>query len=476
MGSRLRSIHRLWLITIAVSLIIAGLSAYALRDGTIHDVVAQLQHFKNTFDSTTVSNALTEAARAQGQVPVSTLGPQISGPGVPDMQVDPNAMVAPRGEVAVATLAQAKSRQTAGQTPIGVVDPASLGKAIAFRLARASEPGPLLLQSVELLPTALSEKDAQLLLDAEDARLKSVSTRKTLVTAQADQERLEELYEARAKWHAPVKVLKRTREERDEARKTRSDAQIAWETASNIYQEEAKAALALKTEATQQGPLGMALAKVTMARVAGKPPLVLKVPTKLKETNVQVPPLAGIELSRVEQSFLWSTISDETPDNAIEHARRSFTVFSRTIELGGVRISSAWVLQAGVLLLPLLLWILTRRCRTATRGYDPFAKHESLPQVGMRSDALNLILTSLLPGAVALECSYTQWRLQQWPLVSVPCALAAVLLGIRVQGKLRELRELQAAVVRSISVPPNAPLSITPLPPAPELTNPDKRS
>ena len=182
------------------SLILAVLATYALRDGAIHDVVHELQRFEQTFDSATVSQALTNAARIQGQVPLSQVAAAIVGPGVPDMQFASSAVALPRGEVKVETLAEAKKRQEAGDASIGVLQGEALGKALAFLIARAAEAGPLLLQSIELLPTALSEKDAQLLLDAEDARLATVSTQKTLVAAQEEQERLETLYEQRSKF------------------------------------------------------------------------------------------------------------------------------------------------------------------------------------------------------------------------------------------------------------------------------------
>jgi hypothetical protein len=336
---------------------------------------------------------------------------------------------------------------------IAVLDPAALGDALSWRLARMGKEGErYTLARVELLERVTSEGAVSRERAVEKARRALIAAEETLRDAAALSEKKEDLYESRKKWRATWKVLQRTNEERLEAKKKLDEAQAVRDAAHSSYEGLAKAAEKLDAQPGGLSEQGAARATLAPTEGSGKP-LELVAAAALELRSAPVPRITGADFPVSRASDLWPAIKDGNADQAIAVVRDRFSWHYAYVEIGGIKLGGMTLVQlAPLLLLPCLL-VLIRRSRNVSGSYNPFDRDAaSLPRVGL--GPLNLIVLVLLPLGGSALCAMSLMQLGQVPVIPVLIGLGSIALGGMAHSALRELLDLRDAVQRSHSAPP----------------------
>lgn len=455
MREHIRAAQRLWFLVVALSGLLTAIAIYGMGDAAIHAAVEELTAFESRFDSDAVSASLSETARAQGVLPLQELAKHITGPGVPDTSAA-GGQVAPMGLVKVQTIDQALALSAGGTVELTRVDPALLGKALAFRLARAGIAESVVLTRVALSGTGVTPDDAAKLIVAESRRKRSLRSRRELNAATAVRDRLIELYKLRVKWKAHRRVLRKTREKLAKAKAARNEAHATWKTDFDAYQSAAELALALPANSQTPGRANMALVTATFARANGRE-LELAVPVSLSAMTATLPPLTGVAFPATKTAELWNTLKDLSPGAAVLRAQESFGPVSKPLTVFGISTTTATALQFLPFVLPILLGLLLQRCRRTAASYNPFSNAGQLPSLGLGSSAIDVGTLVAVPTLAGAACALCLFKLGHVPFGASAAALASFGIGIWAFRSVVELRDLLAAIVRQ-SQPPR-PLS-----------------
>jgi hypothetical protein len=313
---------------------------------------------------------------------------------------------------------------------------------------------PAVLESLELRPAEVNDRDLELDAEVAKLRLEQLSAAATTVDLTKKLEAAEQLLEQRKKWKLPWKVLAKTNEARKEA-KSALDAQKR-----SLKDIDARYEAAVKRAERPRKLLGhppipdYGVAHVVVEQ-AGKP-REYDVPLKLAVRAVPVPALAGGELREVEAAGLWQEVQGMSAGDASQAVRAHFNWHYRYVEVAGLKVGGMTVLQLLPCVLPLLLYFLLRRMRAVAGTYNPFGTQVTagLPRVGFGGRALDALVLVVLPLLAACCAAASLLLVGQVPALPVLTAVLCLLLGGWAFIKLGELQSLMQDVVRSHSNPP----------------------
>jgi hypothetical protein len=430
----------------------------------------ELTGFASAFKQSELEKSLLDYARAQGTIQVADIQRGISGPQVPRVQLSKTAApIPPLAEIHLRTLGEVRQYAQPGSTlDIGVLTPAPLAAAIAWRLARVTPAPPRYeLTGITLEPAKYTPEDIALEAEIGKSRVETSAAEKAAADAEKKLAISEEIFEARRKRKLPWKILVKFDEARKLARTTLTEKQQILEQTRTRYEDQVKRAQATAAKpavASGRLPTPYALAQVTLSAEAGTL-TTLRIPVALEIRKAKLPALAGTSFTATREAGLWETAKDQTAEQAIALTRSKFTWHYRYADLGGVRVGGMTLLQVLPCVLPLLLLALLSRIRRVSGTYNPFGTtlEQKLPRVGLGSRSLELAVLVLLPLAAVVLVSFALWAVSQIPVLPAIAALAALGLGGYAFVELGSLQELLEAVVRSHSNPPGKPESRTAL-------------
>lgn len=470
MKASLNAIQYMWWTLIGLALVLMVHSGFALGDVSVQAALTELQVFQLAFDGPTVSQSLSEAARAPGRIPLQAVAEAFHGPQLPRIRATAGS-VAPLGQVTLSTLADAQRHTAEVPLTIGLVDPHALAESLAFYL-RGREDS-LQLTSVNLEPTANPPSDAALILSAERARHQRLAAKAIADKADATYERWVERFQKRRAANASRKVMQRLRERLSEARRERLAARRAFNATEKAYKNAAEqvAALApriLRSDANP-GNAQVALATLTLRKaptrafvdgtaptpISGQGDIRVKVLTPLTPQTIMLPVLSGVSFEHTQAAGLWSEVANLTPAAAIERVNAEFSPFSKRAEIYGLQLGAPLVLHFGPLLLLLLLMRIIHKARHCTLGYNPFGG-TPLPtiSIGLGFKPLNIATLTLLPAVTSLLCAAALNGLDQWPVFALPAGVLALGLGVWAYLATEEAQNLSLAIARTSTLPP----------------------
>ncbi|MEY4575967.1 MAG: hypothetical protein RL701_670 [Pseudomonadota bacterium] len=462
MQNRLSSVQQALMVLLAAAFAIAVIALPAPENGRLHRALAELEAFRTQFDRPRVESALLESALAQGRQPLSALQAVARSKRVPNIQVAANApAIEALGTLQLASLAEVENFAQPNRTlPIGVVEVAGLGKALAWRLVRdaaaQAQPAPVTLESVQLQAARVEPADLQL--DGEITQLQQdqqkaaaeVATATTALTA------AETLYEQRKKWKLSWKVLSKTNEARKEAKATLDGKQRALAAIETRYASATKRAE--RSHETQSFPPipAFGIAQVVVSRAGANAKQTYAIPVKIAQRDVPVQSLSGAALPETQNAGLWGEVRGLDAERAIAAVRGHFTWHARHVELFGVKVGGMTVLQLLPCALPFLLLFSRRRMRKVSDSYNPFTMRVkgTFPRVGFGGRIFDVLAILVLPLAAAGFAVASLMLVGQFP--ALPIVVAVVCLGLAVYT-LKDLAQLQALmedVIRSHSYPP----------------------
>lgn len=457
MQTRLSSVQHMLMALLAAAFVIGLVARPAPTNGRMRRALAELENYSKQFDRARVEQALLESAAVQGRRPLTALAAAASGKGVPAVQVaNPAAVVQPLATLQLRTLAEVQSFAQPQRTlPLGALDEVTLGKALAWRLARdARLDTPVLLEAAELVPAQVTAADLTLEADIAQLRVDRVGSAASVATASEALTAAEQLYENRKKWKMPWKVLAKTNEARKEAKATLEDKQRDLRKLDTRYNsavqrsQQPHAALAVPPIPPR------AIARVTLSQAGKK--LTYDIPTKLSVQDVPVQSLQGAELAETQAAGLWDEVRNLDAPQAITAVRAHFNWHYRYVELLGIKVGGMTVLQLLPCALPLLIGFSLLRMNAVEKVYNPFTMqvNEPLPRVGFGSRVFDALVLLVLP-LIAAGCAVTSLVLVgQVPALPMLTAAACLGLGVLAFRKLGELQSLLEDVVRTHSNPP----------------------
>jgi hypothetical protein len=466
MNARLHAVQRaIWALVVA-SFVLALTAFPRGNNGAYTSALDELTAFASAFKQSELEKSLLDYARAQGTVQPVEIQRLITGPQVPKVQLNAAAApIPPLAELHLRTLGEVREYAKPGSTlDIGVLAPAPLASALAWRLARITPTPPRYeLKSITLEPAKFTPADIELEAEITKSRVETSAAEKAAADAEKKLTAAEEVFEARRKRKVPWKILVKFDEARKTARTTLTERQQAFEQTRTRYEDQVKRAQATASKpAAASGPLPTqyALAQVTFSGEAGTT-TTLSVPVALEIRQAKLPVLAGTSFTATREAGLWETAKDQTAEQAIALTRSKFTWHYRYAELGGIRVGGMTLLQVLPCILPLLLLALLSRIRRVSGTYNPFGMtlDQKLPRVGLGSRMLELAVLVVLPLAAVVLVSLALWAVSQFPVLPAIAALAAIGLGGYAFVELGTLQELLEAVVRSHSSPPSKPES-----------------
>ncbi|MDD9969523.1 MAG: hypothetical protein OXR73_24980 [Myxococcales bacterium] len=453
MKERLQAVQRLFWVLLIVSLGLIGASATGGDNGATMRALVELTQFAGSFDQETLENTLLEHARAQGRLSLAELAAQASeAPGVPDLTADANAPIDPYANVTLTTLGSIARHRVPTPVQLGIPDMDGLKTGLAFFLARKASRGAAELVSLTLVSGAATKDDLTTLQDTEKARRKLAQVRREHATAEENFERLEKLLQARRKWRAHWKVLKKTNDRRMEALRERNARKAELSAAKDKYQALAKKAEAFRPTEGKTEP-HLTIASVTVNQ--GGSARTFAFPVTVNEREAMLPPLTGVDFARTRRAGLWDAVKNLSPAEAVLRAEGSFGWHYEHVRFGPVKLGGMTVLHLWPIAFPILLVLLKRRVTSVSDSYDPYGtKDVNLPRVGAGHIALDAIVLAILPTIGSAMATLDLVEVDQIPAAAALCTLACAVLGPWATLELRELRGLKEAVRYSHSNPP----------------------
>jgi hypothetical protein len=463
MKARLNDVQRtLWALVFA-SLVLLVLAFPRGHNREYSLALDELTAFEQAFKQAEVEKSLLDYGRAQGVLGLADVQRAIGGPLVPKVQLAAaGPPIQPLAEIHLDSLQDVLDRARANSTlDIGSLNPAPLGSAISWRLARQSAGGRYQLQDVKLQAAEFTPADIELEAQVSQLRLDLMAAERAAADAAKKLTSAEELFEARRKRKLPWKILVKSDEARKEAKAVLDENQHTLDTTRERYESSAKRAEANGGKpATYSGKLPSAygLAQIEL-RGENSTVTQLRIPVALTIRQAKLPPLAGTNFPATHDAGLWDDVKAGKVAQAIELTRSKFTWHYRYAEVAGLHVGGMTVLQVLPLILPLILLGLLGRMRHVSTSYNPFGTtlESKLPRVGLGSRALELAALVFLPLAAVALTSFALWAIAQAPVIPAIAAIAGLGLGAYAFVELGTLQALMEAVVRSHSNPPAKP-------------------
>jgi hypothetical protein len=458
MQARLSAVQQALIVVTIVAFVIAAVVHPAPDNAEYRRALAELTSLDARFDRHAVEAALLAQAKAQGARPLAALAQQVSALSpVAVRAVEQAPSIEPLAELQIATLADIEHFSQPGVTlPIPVADLSTVASSLAWRLARELANGPkgssVVLRSAQLQAAAVAESAVALeseVFQLQTGRQTAAATAEGAGTKQTD---LERLYEARVKWRVSKQLRSDTYKSLLDARKASRDAQRALRDADKRYE-------AAVVSATSAAKPDAAAAERGIMQVELTTPSGLKryaVPVRLRVIQATLPPLQGVALTRTRAAGLWDDVKALSVQGAAQRVKERFNWHNRDIELAGVHLGGALLLQLMPCVLPLLLWFLLTRMREVSRDYNPFRTRvkSALPRIGFPTRLLDALAVVVLPLTAAVLAGASLLYVGAIPALPLLAAVASLFLGYYAYIKLGELQRLMEDVVRSHSVPP----------------------
>jgi hypothetical protein len=456
------------IVVTVVALVVAALVHPAPDNADYRRALAELTSLGRRFDRHAVEAALLTQAKAQAQRPLASLAQQVSALSPVAVRAASAASIDPLAQLQIVSLAEIEHYSQPGVSlPLSVADQSSVASSLAWRLARelasvAKDPATdrtFVLRSAQLQAAPVAESAMALELEVFQLQTSKQSAAAAADSASTKLTDLERLYEARVKWRVSQQLRNDTYKSLLEAKKTSRDAQRAWRDAEKRYEVAAATALALGSDTPTSQKAGAAAADRGVLQVEVQGPAGVKhfaVPVRLKTLQAALPPLQGAALKQTRAAGLWDEVQGLDIAQATQLVQQRFNWHNRNIELAGVHLGGAIVLQLMPCVLPLLLWFLLSRMRAVSLDYNPFRTRVkgALPRVGFPTRLLDALAIVVLPLIAAVFATASLLYVGAIPALPLLAAVASLLLGYFAYVKLGELQRLMEEVVRSHSVPP----------------------
>lgn len=454
MQARLIAVQQALLLVTAVASVIALVVHPAPKNGVYRRALGELTSVQARFDKAQVEQALLEHARAQGRLPLATLCRTVGE--LRPLELTPQDSLRQRGldplvHLQLDTLADIERfSQPNVSLPIATVEPSSVSRSLAWRLARDMPEGaPVRLVSAKLWPAHVGA--AEIARDAEAFPLQSAASAAAVAvaTASTELERIEKLYEARVKRRVSPALRAETYRARLEARKTLRQAHKTQHQADARF---AEATQPTQTRATAPLPAALpqrGIVKVEVERAGERTAYAL--PVEFSRKRVALPPLQGAQLRQTHAAGIWDEVKAMTIPQARAHVVDHFNWHFRQVQLAGVTLSGVTALQLLPCALPLMLGFLLRRMRAVTKTYNPFRMHvqAALPRVGFSTRALDALALVALPLTAATFAIASLVLIGQLPALPLIAAVMSLMLGAFAFVKLGELQSLAEDMFRS---------------------------
>ena len=457
MQARISSVQQALLGLLVIAVLLGVVTRPAPQNQRYKAALDEIDTFRASFDRGALERSLIEYAAAQGRQPLALIQrAAATGKHVPELRLASNgATLEPLASVQLATLSDIQTFAKPSSTlTIAVADAASIGRALAWRMAADAASAPFTLQSVSVSPRAVTQADLDL--EPEVARLQL--ERSAAEAAVADNSKkldsAEQTFETRRKWKLPWKALIKSDEARKEARATLKDSEKAFKDLDQRY---------TKAVARAQRPhpasTGNALPEFGVAQVALQTKdkqLQLAIPVKIASRDVVVPSLRGGEFPAIHAAGLWPEVRGLDAGQASAAIRQHFNWHYSYVEPLGFKIGGMTLLQLLPCCLPFLLALCVMRMRAVSSSYNPFGTkvRGDLPRVGFMNRVFDLLIVVLLPVAASVGAAVALMMVGQVPALPVINAIVCLLLGGYAFMKLGELQTLIEEVVRSHSNPP----------------------
>jgi hypothetical protein len=468
MQARLTAVQRaLWWVP-AASLAIAVLARPHPHNRQLQKALAEVTTFQAGFQRDALEKLLRDYAEAQAAVPLSEVVavPTAEARGAargqnrpPKLSVAADAApLEPLSVIRLATLADARAHGGSDSAvDLGVPDVSGVGPALSWRLVHVGATGTPSVASVSLRPANVTQADVEL--EREAARLQTAKQAATSAVAAAAKrlEMEQNVFEARRKRGLPWKVILKSIEARDAAKQTLDERTQALADLQASYDDAVARALAPRPDVPVTGVPDFALAHVIFAPGAAVD--AYDVPVPLAHRRVTVPPLRQAAFSATEAAGLWDKVKTLSPDQAVDAVRGEFNWHNRHLEVAGVKLSGAILLQLLPCVLPLLLLLLRARLRAAANSYSLFGTkvYGDMPKVGLQHRTLDALALVVLPVAACASAGISLVLIDQPPWLPGLAAVACLTLGGLVFAKVSELQGLVASVIHSHSYPPPQP-------------------
>jgi hypothetical protein len=453
MQARISAAQHALLLLLVASLAVAVLARPFPDNRNFTDALAELEAFRADFSRPALEKALREHAEAQRALPLAALQRSAGGARGVKLQVAKDAApLRALTTVRLATLADVRAHaQPPSTVKTGAPEPAALGAALAWRLIRSQKPSPFLLRGAELATGEVGKDDVELEREVAKLRLEQLHAQAAADDASKKLLAEETMLEARRKRHLPWKVLvksveaaKAAKQTLDEKTRTLSDAQQRYESAA------ARAERPRELSEAAQIP-DFALAKLDVDQLGS-----LQIPVALDVRDVPVPTLRHDTFAATRAAGLWDEVKDRDADAAISAVRGHFNWHNRQLQLPGVQLSGAAVLQLAPCILPVLLMMVLLRLRGAAGSYSPFTTkvEATLPRVGFRSRAFDCVVLIILPVLAAASAAASLMLINRMPIVPLVTGILCLMIGASALVKLGELQDLIESVLHSASFPP----------------------
>jgi hypothetical protein len=337
---------------------------------------------------------------------------------------------------------------------VGRIDAEALGSSLAWRLARTQRPGVFTLTKLSLSGGDIADEDA-----SQDPGVGALRSQSLAAKAAADEATRrvingERRVEKRAKRRSrsldkAQALLDSARLALEEKTRAHAEAQARYEAAAQ-QAERPRTARALSPRARS------VLVHVELTQ--GKERLQLDIPVRLIAQPATLPGVRGAEFPAVQAAGLWDEVSGLTAAAASTAIAQHFNWQARTLRLGPLTLQGSKLLQLFPCAVPVLLALLLLQMRRTEAYYSPFTTKvpSSLPRIGLKHRALELLGLVLVPLLVSGFAAAGLLMLRQFPLLPLISAFGSGVLGTLAFVKLGDLREQVISIVRSHSYPPPA--------------------
>jgi hypothetical protein len=454
MEDRISAVQQGLLLLLVAALALALLARPHPENHRYTGALQELSAFQGTFDRSASEGLLRAQAEAQGLTPMAALAAAAQGTGVPELALRPDGPpLRPWTRTRLANLAEVDAlAQPGSKLIIGVPDVKALGSALAWRLTRLSG-DPLTLRSVELVTSDVSAEDIAREQETAGLRLAIAPIAAEVESANKRLEQETNVLEARRRNQASWKVVLKSMDTQKEAAATLEAKKAALSEAQKAYEAAAQRAEGKHAAREAETAPTHALARISLGH--GARDLTLEIPVALALRDAVVPPLRA-SFAATRAAGLWEEVKTLDVAGAIAAVKDHFNWHNRSIQLGSIKLSGALALHLLPCLLPFLLLMVSARVRLVGKSYSPFSTKvpETLPRVGFRSRIFDFIVVVLLPSLTCVSAALSLYLIGQPPLLPAAMALACVVFGLSLFGKLGELQELVLSVVHSHSYPP----------------------
>lgn len=458
MRDGLRAAHGLFITVVVIAALGVALCFPRLEDGRRIDALRSLETLAAELRPSEIEDELLQQVEGSAVPTLEEIVELVEGPGVKGLSAgDDRPQLFRAAPLGIATLGHVVEACGGGrQVTLDGPDLDALAVGLRWRIGRLGIASSSTLTGIRLGSGSAGGMQLTTEANVESHRLKAIEVRKAFVKAR---KRFHH-YRDRAKRFkdrgASRTLQRKAAGKRREVFQEMTTAQLPLEAARLGYQEIAAKAMAFSPGKTDASSPGMVII-ATLKRDSGKTiELVVPVPKVKRQAQLEAIAIAP-ELTDLSRSSLWPGLRNSTATEALPSMRAGLSWQLAGGDVGPLRLGGATVLQLFSLLLMLLLWRLSRRCRAVADAYDPFHHPGAdLPRIGTGSAALDAALLVGPPIAITGLGTWALHRIDAQPLIALALGLAAIGLALVALQAWTRLRDLRADVQRTSLGPPAA--------------------